>query len=476
MKRSSGVLMHVSTLFGDYSIGSFGDNAKKFIDFLSDCGFSYWQTLPFCMTDKYNSPYKSFSAFSVNPYFVDLDVLYKKGYITKTDLDEAKQKTPYSCEYKRLYEERIALLAKASQKAPKDKVTEFINSNKHIKKFCEFMALKGANNDKEWQEWTVDTYDEKELFAWQFTQYEFFTQWMEIKTYANQKGIKIIGDMPMFVDLDSSDVYFDKESFLLDEKGYPTSVAGVPPDYFSADGQVWGNPHYNWDKMQADGFGWWKDRLSHMLTLFDGVRIDHFRGLEAYFSIPYGAKTAKDGKWVKAPGKELIDALRDITNGSLVIAEDLGDITDEVNALVEYSTFPGMRVLQFGFLSDGDTPHRCHNYINNCVAYTGTHDNNTLLGYVWEMNQRDRKHLFEYCNYTGDLHGAYNDAIIKTMFASAAGLVILPIQDLLLFGNDTRINIPGKSDGNWEYRITLDNLNSIDVSKYRRLNELYGRV
>ncbi len=476
MKRSSGVLMHVSSLFGDYSIGSFGNNAKKFIDFLSDCNFSYWQTLPFCITDKCNSPYKSFSAFSVNPYFIDLDVLLSKGYITKADLDKAKQKTPYSCEYSRLGQERLALLAKASKKAPHEKVLEFVQGNKHIQKFCEFMALKNANDNKEWQDWTVDTYNESDLFAWQFTQYEFFVQWMEIKAYANSKGIKIIGDMPMFVDLDSSDVYFDKESFLLDEKGYPLSVAGVPPDYFSADGQVWGNPHYNWSKMKENGFSWWKDRLSHMLTLFDGVRIDHFRGLESYFSIPYGEKTAKNGEWVKAPGKELIDALRNITKDKLIIAEDLGDITDQVNALVEYSTFPGMRVLQFGFLSDGDTPHRCHNYINNCVAYTGTHDNNTLLGYIWEMSERDRRHLFDYCNYTGDLHGAYSDAIIKTMLASAAGLVMLPIQDLLLFGNDTRINIPGKSDGNWEYRITEENLKSLDKEKYRHLNVLYGRA
>lgn len=475
MKRSSGVLMHVSTLFGDYSIGSFGENAKRFIDFLSSCGFTYWQALPFCMTDEYNSPYKSFSAFSGNPYFIDLEVLYKKGYITKDDLDAAKQTTPYSCEYNRLNNERFALLTKASKNAPRDEVERFISEHPHIGDFCKFMAIKEANGRAPWQSWTKEYFDRDVLFAWQFTQYEFFEEWLEIKKYANSKDIMIIGDMPMFVDLESSDVYYSRDSFLLTPDGKPESVAGVPPDYFSADGQVWGNPHYNWETMENDSFKWWRDRLGHMLTLFDGVRIDHFRGLEAYFSIPYGAKNAKDGKWVKAPGKKFIDAVRDITDGKLIIAEDLGDITKEVEELVEYSGFPGMRVLQFGFLSDDDTPHRFHNYIKNCVAYTGTHDNNTLLGYVWEISEDERRHLFDYVGYTGDLHGNFGDAIIRALFSSAADTVILPIQDLLMFGNDTRINIPGKSDGNWAYRITEDNLNSIDTEKYKKFNKLYNR-
>ncbi len=476
MKRASGVLMHISTLFGDYSIGSFGKNARKFIDFLSDCGFSYWQTLPFCMTDKYNSPYKSFSAFSLNPYFIDLEVLFEKGYITRSELDYAKQEMPYSCEYKRMNAERFALLSKAAKKAPKAEVEKFVDEHPHIARFCEFMALRSANGETEWQTWKKKKYDKAELFVWQFTQYEFMEQWNALRKYAGEKGIKLIGDMPMFVDIDSSDVYFERDSFLLDAKGQPKSVAGVPPDYFAADGQVWGNPHYDWDKMEKDGFSWWRDRVSHMLTLFDGVRIDHFRGLESYFSIPFGAETAKNGHWVKAKGKEMLDAVRDITDGKLVIAEDLGDITEEVAKLVEYSGFPGMRVMQFGFLSEDDTPHRFHNYIPNCVAYTGTHDNNTLLGHVWEMPERDREHLFEYCGYDGDLHGHYEDAIIRTLFASSAGLVMLPIQDLLMFGNDTRINIPGQSDGNWAFRITEENLDSIDTEKYRRLNKLYGRI
>ncbi len=475
MERSCGVLMHISSLFGDYSSGSFGKNAEKFIDFLADSGFTYWQTLPFCMPDKYNSPYKSYSAFSVNPYFIDIEILAKKGYISGADLAAARQTTPYFCEFDRLAKERFALLAKAAKKAPRDEVRRFIAEHPHSGKFCEFMALKEANNGEEWPVWTVDEYDPEVLFVWQFIQYEFFTQWLAIKSYANARGIKIIGDMPMFVDYDSSDVYFNKDSFLLDENGVQKSAAGVPPDYFSADGQVWGNPHYDWDKMEKDGFAWWKARFSHMLTLFDGVRIDHFRGLEAYFSIPYGDETAKNGKWVKAKGKEMLDAVKPITDGRLIIAEDLGDIDDAVRELVDYSGFPSMRVMQFGFLSAEDSPHRFHNYVNNCVAYTGTHDNNTLLGYVWAMSAEERQHLFDYCGYDGDLHGNYNDAILRSLYASAAGIVMLPIQDLLMFGEDTRINIPGKSDGNWAYRITEQNMVAIDRKKYKKLATLYNR-
>ncbi len=475
MKRSSGVLMHITTLFGDYSSGSFGQNAKKFIDFLEGAGFTYWQTLPFCMADLCNSPYKSFSAFSENPYFVDLEILYEKGYITKEDLEGARQKTPYSAEYKSLGENRLPLLLKASKNAPKDEVLSFISENRHIEDFCKFMALKEANEGAIWLNWKTEEINPDILFMWQFIEYEFFTQWMKIKEYANKKGIKIIGDMPMFVDLDSSDVYYNKDSFLLDEKGYPESVAGVPPDYFCADGQLWGNPLYDWDKMEKDGFSWWRDRFSYTLTLFDGVRIDHFRGLESYYAIPYGAENARGGKWQKAKGKEMLDAIADITKDKLVIAEDLGEITEEVIKLVKYSAFPNMRVMQFGFLSPEDSSHRFHNYENNSVAYTGTHDNNTLLGYVWEMSEAQRKMLFDYIGYEGDLDHCY-DAIIRSLFMSSAGLVILPIQDILLFGNDTRMNVPGRPDGNWEYRITEDNLKSIDREKYRKLNTLYNRI
>lgn len=475
MNRSSGVLMHISTLFGDYSIGSFGENAKYFIDFLSQCGFSYWQVLPFYMADEYNSPYQSYSAFSANPYFIDLDILVKKNYISKKDADAAKQETPYSCEYDRLKKERLALLKKASFNAPKQKIEEFIAHHPCIEEFCRFMALKESNEEKAWSEWENTEIDEDIFFMWKFIQYEFFTQWQDIKKYANEKNIKIIGDIPIYVAYDSSDVYYHKELFRLDEKNLPSCVAGVPPDYFSADGQLWGNPLYDWDTMEKDGFSWWKERLSHMLSLFDGVRIDHFRGLESYWSVPYSAKTAREGRWEKAKGEAFIDAIKDIAGDKLIIAEDLGDITEDVEKLVEYSGFPGMKVFQFGFLSDGDSPHKCHNYKNNSVAYTGTHDNNTLLGYVWELDEHNRKNMLEYCGYYDENWDNCYDYIIRTIFASSAGLVILPIQDLLLYGSDTRLNVPGRAEGNWAYRITKEQLDSIDKEKFKKFNTVYNR-
>ena len=467
--------MHISSLYGDYSIGSFGDNAKYFIDFLKECGFSYWQVLPFYMPDDYNSPYQSYSAFSQNPYFIDLDILLKKGYITETERLDALQKTPYSCEYERLKKERLDLLFKASKRAPKKEVYEFLEKNKHIEEFSRFMALKKANSDKCFREWENEEIDEDWLFMWGFINYEFFCEWQEIKSYANERGIKIIGDIPIYVAYDSSDVYFNKELFQLDEENKPTCVAGVPPDYFSEDGQLWGNPLYDWDKMEENGFRWWKERLCYMLSMFDGVRIDHFRGLESFWSVPYGAKTAREGRWVKAKGEKFIDAIREIAEDKLIIAEDLGDITKEVEDLVSYSGFPGMRVFQFGFLSEGDNPHKCHNYINNSIAYTGTHDNNTLLGYVWEQDEHMRKNMLRYCGYYEENWDKCYDYIIQTIFKSSAGLIILPIQDLLLYGADTRMNVPGRAEGNWEFRITKEQLDTIDKNKFKSYNMLFDR-
>ncbi|MBR2460578.1 MAG: 4-alpha-glucanotransferase [Clostridia bacterium] len=476
MKRSSGVLMHVSSLWGDYSEGSFGSEALEWIDFLCDCGFSVWQTLPFCLPDEYNSPYKSFSAFSVNPYFIDLPTLRRRGLITDAELEAARQETPYSCEFDRLNGERMKLLSKAAKRFGASKrIDEFMAEHPHVESFCRFMALRKANGDAPWQEWSIDIPDSDELCTWRFTQYTFFEQWEEIKAYANRRGISIIGDIPIYVALDSSDVWSDPSQFQLDRNNMPVSVAGVPPDYFCEDGQLWGNPLYDWDKMSGDGFRWWRERMRFMTELFDGVRIDHFRGLESYFTIPATEKTARNGKWVKGPGMKLIKALREECGDKLLIAEDLGDITPEVHELVRESGFPGMRVLQFAFMGDKSSPHLPHNYPQNCIAYTGTHDNNTLLGYVWEIDEATRRTLFAYCGYAGgDWDHAY-DSLLRTMFASHAGLLILPVQDLLFYGSDTRFNTPGKSDGNWSYRLTREQLKNIDRAKLREWNRLYGR-
>ena len=476
MKRASGVLMHVSSLWGEYSEGSFGTAAKQWIDFLSDCGFSYWQTLPFCLPDDCNSPYKSFSAFSVNPFFIDLDILKSKGLITDGEENDARQKTPYSCEFTRLKEQRLSLLRRAAERFDEwDKAEEFFARHAETLLFCRFMALKTANGMLPWNEWKTDVLDASALKTWKFICYEFFAQWKQIADYAHSKNIKIIGDIPIYVAYDSSDVWAHPDMFMLDENRRMTDVAGVPPDYFSADGQLWGNPLYDWKAMKDDDFAWWRARIAFMTELFDGVRIDHFRGIESFYAVPAAAKTAKEGRWEPGPGEALINAIKQAAGGKLLIAEDLGDITPKVRALVDKSGFPGMRVLQFAFLGDASSPHLPHNYDNNCIAYTGTHDNNTLLGYIWELDEKTRGRVLEYSGYGGDWDACY-DCIVRAMTSSHAGIVIFPVQDLLHYGSDTRLNTPGTAEGNWAYRITKEQLEKIDRKTLRRWNEIYGRI
>ena len=475
MYRKSGVLMHVSSLFGDYSSGSFGKEAKYFIDFLSDSGFSYWQVLPFCMVDEYNSPYKSYSSFSGNLYFVDLEALHSEGLITDDELVSARQRTPYLCEFERLRKERFSLLKKASERVlDRGEVEKFIASSPYLQTFCEYMARRAANCGVPWQNWQVNSVDDGILFAWKFIQYTFVRQWLKIKAYANKKGVRLIGDVPIYVSLDSADVFSAKEQFQLDKNGMPTHVAGVSPDYFSSEGQLWGNPLYNWKEMKKDGYRFWRDRIKYMSTMFDAIRIDHFRAFASYWSIPREAKTAAEGKWIKGPGLPFVKALREAAGETEIIAEDLGNITPDVCKLVLDSGFAGMKVFQFGFISEDNSSHLPHNYPENCVAYTGTHDNNTLLGYLWELEDTARARMLTYCGHNGDWKRGL-DSMIRTLFASHAKLVMLPIQDILGYGCDTRLNTPGKAEGNWAYRITKSQLDSIDRSKWRALNKLYYR-
>lgn len=477
MKRGSGVLTHISSLFGDYSIGGFSEHARYFIDFLSDSGFTYWQVLPFSVTDGYNSPYKSFSAFGGNPYFVDLTSLYTQGLLTEAELSSCLQKTPYVCEFERLSKNRLAVLKKASLRVSnRAEIEQFIHNNPYLEQFCRFMALKDTNGGEMWVNWTTESNDSETLFMWQFVQFEFFRQWQKIKDYANQKGIKIIGDVPFYVDYDSADVWSNRHQFLLNSRGYPTHVAGVPPDYFSSDGQLWGNPLYNWAEMEQDGFMWWQDRIRHMLNLFDGVRIDHFRAFSSYWMVPYGARTAKEGNWGVGPGEKLVEKMKEVQGDKLIIAEDLGEITPDVTRLVKNSGFPGMRVIQFGFLGEDDSLHMPHHYPSDCVAYTGTHDNNTLLGYVWELDEAKRRRLFDYCGYFGEDFRLGCESVIRTLMTSHAALVIFPIQDLLGYGSDTRMNVPGRAEGNWGFRLTKEQLDSIDREAYKQLNKLYMRI
>lgn len=477
MARKSGVLMHISSLFGDYGIGGFSNHAKTFIDFLSECGFSYWQVLPFCMADDCNSPYQSYSAFGANPYFIDLEALHRQGLITEAELSSQQQLTPYSCEYVRLYHTRFNILMAASKRTSnRDEINEFAEKNKDINDFCEFMGLKATNDNKPWYEWTNEAPDKDVVFMWRFINFEFFRQWDEIHKYASEKNIKVIGDIPIYVALDSADVWSNPSEFMLDSSNKPIWIAGVPPDYFCSDGQLWGNPIYNWDEMEKNGYAWWSRRMEHMFKMFDGVRLDHFRGFESYWAVDGNASTARDGHWEKGPGMKLIEKFRDIADDRLIIAEDLGDIDDNVRSLVSDSGFPGMNVFQFGFFGDTSSNHMPHNYKKNSVSYSGTHDNNTLLGYLWDLDSNTRRHMLSYCGYENpDWENGYNN-ILKTIYASHSDTVIFPIQDLLGYGSDTRLNIPGKADGNWQFRITREQLESIDKQKFILYNRMYGRM
>ncbi len=477
MKRQSGILMHISSLYGDYSIGNFGKSAYEFIDFIRKAGFSVWQVLPFTVTDEYNSPYKSFSAFGGNPYFIDPETLCENGLISKADLENSKQATPYACEFERLGKERLTLLRKAySNITDKSEIDTFIESNPRLEAFCRFMTLREQNGGKPWQEWECNEISDTEtLGLWKFIQYEFFRQWYAVKEYANANGISIIGDIPIYVSDDSCDVWENRRLFQVDEKGYPSRVAGVPPDYFAEDGQLWGNPLYDWDELKKDGYGWWKERIDHALKMFDGVRIDHFRAVEAYWSVDAKEKTARNGKWVKGPGIELVNAIKEGHEDKLIIAEDLGNITDEVRALVEESGFPGMRVFQFGFLDDEDSIHMPHNYVRNSVAYSGTHDNNTLFGFLWESSDDVRRRALDYCGFAGGDWGGATPLLLRAVFSSVSDLAIIPVQDFLMYGSDTRINTPGVASGNWSYRVTKEQLENADIRFFKSLNRIYRR-
>lgn len=489
MSRSSGVLMHITSLPGSDSIGCFGKEARDFIDFLADSGFTWWQVLPFCMADECNSPYKSYSAFGGNPYLVDLRILMSEGYLTPDELASVRQDTPYVCEFGKLNLTRMNILRLAASRATDEdraEIAKFAAENPYLEQFCEFMARRAANGDTPWYEWTSDAIDETEHFAWQFIQLHFMKQWSDIRAYANGKGIRIMGDIPIYVAYDSCDVWANRDQFQLDKDGRPTAVAGCPPDYFAEDGQLWGNPLYDWKRMKKDGYAWWSDRIRHMLTLFDGVRIDHFRGLESYWSIPADAATAKEGRWEKGPRTPFVRQLHKVVDeceeklGSrpLIVAEDLGESTPELVKFVRDSGFPGMRVLQFAFDGDPANTHLPHNYAANTVAYTGTHDNNTLLGFVWESDELTRRDMLSYCGFTDwnwNRPESY-DAVMRTLMRSVANLAILPIQDILGFGADCRMNTPGEAEDNWNFRVTSEQMASINRGRFLAMNRLYGRA
>lgn len=495
MKRCGGVLMHISSLPGKYAIGTLGKEARQFVDFLSECGFKMWQVLPAGPCDSYNSPYSGKSAFAGNIYFIDPLVLHEKKLLTQEELCECISDSIYISDYEFLHKTREAVLRKAFgriDEKTKKEIKSFCKNNPWAENYALFCALKKENGDAPWYEWEkgIKFREEKAILKAKrrlsedilfhlFLQYEFFSQWKSLKEYANEKGVGIIGDMPIYLSHDSADVWANPHLFTLDENMHIKNCAGVPPDYFCEDGQKWGNPLYNWDNLKKEDYSLWKDRLGHALRMYDGVRIDHFRAFSAYWSIPAGEKATK-GKWVKGPGKKFFKYIKSIYPDANIIAEDLGDIDDDVRKLVKDTGFPGMGVMQFAFITDDDTPHLPHNYTEKTVGYTGTHDNNTILGWLWESDENARRYALDYCNFNGDWGqgGPYSSsvrAIIRTLWQSGAVMTIVPIQDLCGFGGDTAMNHPGVAEGNWQFRITEDALSSIDKDFYKNLNTLYKR-
>lgn len=496
-KRKSGVLMHVSSLPSRFGIGGFGKEAEKFIDLIKEMGFSVWQVLPFHPVDEVNSPYKSESAFAGNPLFIDPDSLFADGYITEDELRSCEYGgTPYTADYDFARRTKNEIFRKAFERSyekEKENISVFKKENPWAADYAFFKALKEKNGELPWWKWDESEKNyslcknkendfESEMNFFIFTQYLFFSQWQKIKNYANEKGIKILGDMPVYVSMDSADVWSSTESFKIDKDTFvPDEVAGVPPDYFSEDGQLWGNPLYDWKRMEADGFKWWKTRLSCELKMYDIVRIDHFRGLASYWAVPFGSKTAKKGSWKKGPGMKLFNAVKDVYSDGEIIAEDLGLFGEDVIKLLEDTGFPGIRVIQFGFDGSSENEHLPHNYKNNLVTCLGTHDNNTLLGWLYELDENARKQVFDYCGFTGEnwgeggFHAPACRKVIECVWRSCADTVIIAFQDMCGFGSDARMNIPGVPDLNWRVRTTAETLSSIDREYFKKLNRIFGR-
>ena len=488
--RESGILMPVSSLPGPYGIGCFGAEALKFVDFLAAAGQHIWQLLPLSPTGYGDSPYQSCSAFAGNPYFIDLDALKADGLLTAAQLKAEPWGTdPLSVDYGTLYTSRYKVLRAAyaawrekyagrfgcAHYYPDDYYAFTLTNESWLNDYAMYMALKTANGMKSWAEWPREyrlrdagalaefaAGQEEEIGFWKFLQYEFAVQWKKVKDYANEKGIKILGDIPIYVSADSVDAWVGGELFELDAQGGFARVAGCPPDYFSADGQLWGNPLYNWPYHKQTGYAWWVRRVRHALGIYDLLRIDHFRGFDTYWAIPAGSPTARTGKWENGPGMDLFRALEAALGKLPIIAEDLGDLVPSVRKLLADSTFPGMKVLQFAF-GGGDNEYLPHNHVKNSVVYPGTHDNTTLTD--WWVNAATAK---EKANAAAYLHltpckptakevaavrtDAARTALLRAALGSVADRAIIPMADWLGLGAEAHLNTPGKLGGNWAWR------------------------
>lgn len=494
-RRLSGILVHPTCFPSPYGIGDLGQGAYDFIDFLSASGQCLWQVLPLGHTSFGDSPYQSFSAFAGQPLIISPDLLKEDQLLTAEDLSDIPKWKSKDVDYGWVLVYKTTLFQKAyarflTQKdGPLSKEYEsFCTAHQFwLDDYALFMALKDLHKGCSWLEWEeayrtptpdfrleLEAELETEIGYYRFLQFLFYRQWNALKAYANEKGIAIIGDIPIFVAADSADVWANKELFLLDSKGFPLRVAGVPPDYFSVTGQLWGNPLYDWDAHKKENYAWWIRRIRHQLTLTDYLRIDHFRGFESYWSVPASEETAVNGMWVKGPGAELFTAIQQALGEDLpILAEDLGVITPEVEALRDRFGFPGMKILQFGFEGMGESDFQPHNFTTaNCLCYTGTHDNDTTLGWYRYIQEEPRKKLCKYLNCDGS---QISLDMIRLCLGSIARFALFPIQDLLQLDTQARMNTPGVPAGNWTFRYEKEDLTS-ELSQWLVENtRLYGR-
>jgi 4-alpha-glucanotransferase len=492
-ERANGILLHPTSLPSEFGIGDLGPKAYGFIDDIASAEQKLWQVLPLGPTGYGNSPYASYSAFAGNTNIISPELLIKDGYLDKKDLESKPTFDENKVDYEKVidYKEKLFRIAfnrfksKASEEDAK-LFSNFCTANHYwLHDFALFMSLKKYYSNQEWSKWDKDIVERNhevvkevdyklgdEIFFHKFLQYQFYKQWISLKKYANSKNIKIIGDIPIFVAYDSADVWSNPDIFFLNKKFLPIEVAGVPPDYFSKTGQLWGNPLYNWDKLSHTNFDWWVKRFAINFTLFDIVRVDHFRGFEAFWSIPYGSENAVKGKWKKAKGKQLFKTVEKVLGKFPIIAEDLGVITPEVEALRDTFNFPGMKILQFAFSSDSKNPFLPHNHIKNSVVYPGTHDNDTCWGWFNSCNLDERDYFLRYSNSDSEeIHWDF----IRLSMSSVANMSIIPMQDILGLGTEARMNMPSKLENNWEWRYKEESLTSEILSRLLGMTKDFGR-
>jgi 4-alpha-glucanotransferase len=492
-KRASGILLHPTSLPGPDGIGDFGPEAFRWVHFLQESECHLWQILPLGPTGYGDSPYQCFSAFAGNPLLVSPALLLEEGMLTLQDLSDRPSFPVDHVDFGNAITWKLTLLDRAFARFQKIKDKDLAGELQAFQQqeaywledFALFMAIKQANGGGAWSGWpaplrkrqskALQQFAQENQTAIQrhiFRQFLFFRQWQSLKTFANQCDIQIVGDIPIFVAYDSADAWSHPELFHLDKEGLPKIVAGVPPDYFSPTGQLWGNPLYKWDKHEETGFAWWLERFKASLRMVDIIRLDHFRGFAGYWEVPYGNPTAEIGKWAPGPGKPFFTALKNALGTLPIIAEDLGKITPDVVEMREDFNLPGMRIFQFAFASDSDDPFLPHNYVRNCVAYTGTHDNDTALGYYLTAPEQEKDFMRRYLARSGD-DIAWD--MIRAIWSSVAVLSIAPMQDFLRLGSQARMNFPGKPSGNWGWRMPADALNPSLVNQIKNLNQLYSR-